>query len=165
MNIFVTTRRLLQFSGFIPFECSNSLMLNFAHNVIVVVICVLAIISMALFTVNDYKSKGSLDFLYIVVTAYSIMCVHMNLMWKKPQIIKFINDLEVIITDRIQISSQLGQIYKQADEYSEMLSKWSTVLSAVCAIVFVSQWTLSSLWIVLSKSHSVGELILPYPLL
>lgn len=168
MNIFVATRRILQLSGLNHFDCPHSFVLNLVQNVFILVICVVGVLSATIFTVNAidyYKLKDLLDFLYMLATSYSIVCVHLNLMLRRPELFKCIGDLEVIVSTRAKISKEVSYIYAETSKFNAKLTKWSTALSAVCAIVFVAQWIVSSLWIIWSENHSVNELSLPYPLL
>lgn len=166
MNILSTTRRLLQFSGFIPFE-RVSLISNFAQNVLIVIICALSMLSMATFFVNatNYsKLNDLLNSFYVAALAYSVMCVHMNLMEQKTNIIKFIDDLEVIVRTRAQISAKVIEVYASADKFNEKLSKCSIAFTGMSAIGVVLHWTSTSVWIFLSENHSVDELTMFYPL-
>lgn len=123
-------------------------------------------ISMTVCAVNlfDYNLSGLLDLVYVITLAYSVMCIHMNLICQKSRIVQFIENLEIVVTARAGISQEITAVYEKADTYTEKLSKYSIAFTAAGAAVFVSQWAIKSLWIILSKNHCAYELTLFYPL-
>lgn len=164
MNILSTTRRLLQFSGFISFDEENST-LNFVQNVLILMICALTMSSMIVFAkaAIERKSEDLVDTFYVIAVVFLIICVHVTLMWQKMNVINFIVELQAVVSSRVKLSSKIAEIYERADKFNEKLSKYAIAFNAMSGVVFVLQWTSNSLWTVLSR-NSMDELALPFPL-
>lgn len=164
MKILLTLRRLLQFSGLVPFDCPHNLILNSVQNILTCTLGALFIVSMSVDAINMKTYVGSLEVLFLVAPACSIMSTHAFFMWQRPKLMKFIEDLENIVNSRAQIFPETGNIYAKANRKAEKLSKFVATFTLVAVSLFILHWTLCCTYTILFKNHSVNEMFLLIPM-
>lgn len=164
MKILLTTRRYFQFSGLVPFECRHSAIVKKVLLNSIFIISGLSLISFFTFAINQKSFNDFLYFFYVDVATFSVFCNHVNITLQRSGIIQFIDDIEMIINDRIQISPAIERIYAKTNRKVEKLSKTATICVISLCLIFLLQTALYFFWIIFSENRSTENLQLAMPL-
>lgn len=162
MRILSTTRRLLQYSGFVPFECRHGFALHIAQNILILTNFATTIVSGTVFAL---KTNSFYDFstaIYLNIAESSVFFVHITLLSQRSRIVKFIDRCEATINARIAAFPNVKSIYTTSNRNMESWSADAIKIFGSFTISFIVPYFLYSVWIILSDEHSNDELTLIY---
>lgn len=162
MKILSSTIRLLQFTGYIAFDCQYSHVLQVAQIALVTFVLVGGVLSMTIFA---FKKKYSriiefTDSFLMAAATLSFLFVHLAFIQRISKIMESVNVLEEIINSR---AIELVQsIYTKANNTAEKITKLFNVSTIFVAIFYCLLWIVTA-WITLvSRNQSIKELKLLY---